>query len=79
MTSIPYRPSEATIDKIREWSERTLTADEVRAQLDVPVSEEERAQVLALVRWFRRRYPTGADRLRYVRTAYVRWQRTLGG
>ena len=78
MKSIPRHPSKATMDKIREWSERTLTADEVRARLAVQVSEAERAEILALIRWFRRRYPTGADRLRYVRRAYARWRRALG-
>ncbi len=28
---------------------------------------------MELVRWFRRRYPTAADRLAYVRRAYKRW------
>jgi hypothetical protein len=78
MTASPSRPSAATMNKVRESSERTLTADEVRARLAEPVSEEERAETLALIRWFRRRYPTGADRLAYVRRAYARWRRARG-
>jgi len=73
--SIAKRPSIETTNRLRAWSERRLTADEVRAWLDVPVSDEERAETLALIRWFRRRYPAGADRLAYVRRAQARWRR----
>jgi hypothetical protein len=54
---------------------RSLSADEAAAYLAAPVSESERAETRALVAWFRRRYPTGAARLAYVRTAYRRWRR----
>ena len=37
------------------------------------VSDEQREEILALVDWFCRRYPTGAERLAYVRRAYRRW------
>jgi len=59
--------------------ERALDSAEMRAYLDQPVSEDEREAVLGLVRWFRRRYPTPAARLAYVRRAYARWCRTHGG
>ena len=49
-----------------------------REYLDAPVTDAERDELLALVRWFRRRYPTPLERLAYVRRAYARWQRTLG-
>ena len=35
--------------------------------LDTPISHAERKEVLALVAWFTRRYPTPAERLAYVR------------
>ena len=54
-------------------SERRLSPAEVAAYLDAPVSADERAGTLALVTWFRRRYPTGAERLAYVRRARRRW------
>ena len=57
---------------------RTMTPEEARAYLDQPTTEAERQSVLDLVRWFRRRYPTPAERLAYVRRAYARWQRTAG-
>ena len=58
-------------------AERRLSVAEVEAYLRTPVSDAEREDVLAQVRWFRRRYPTGADRLAYVRQAHRRWTRFL--
>ena len=58
--------------------DRVLGPDEARAYLESPITEVERANVLALVHWFQRRYPTPAERLAYVRRAYARWRRTLG-
>ena len=60
---------------VREWSERLVSADEVREALERPIDPEEREELMSLVRWFTRRYPTGADRLAYVRQAYERWTR----
>ena len=48
---------------------RRLSPAEVEAYLSAPVSDDEREQVRALVGWFRRRYPTGADWLAYLRGA----------
>ena len=59
-------------------AERVLSAEEAQAYLDQPISDSERHEVLALVRWFRGRYDTPAARLAYVRRAYTRWRRTLG-
>lgn len=61
------------INSIEDESNRTVTVAEMRAYLDAPVSDFEREQILELVRWFRLRYPTGAQRLSYVRQAYARW------
>jgi hypothetical protein len=57
---------------------RRLAPGEARAYLDAPVTDAERDEVLALVHWFRRRYPMPLERLAYVRRAYARWRRTLG-
>ena len=62
--------------RLREESERTLSAEETRAYLTTPIGDDERDDALSLIRWFRRRYPAPADRLAYVRGAYARWQRT---
>jgi hypothetical protein len=67
-------PSPETLARVREFAERRLTPEEVEATLRVPIGEEERAEVLALVSWFRRRYPTPAERLAYVRRASRRWR-----
>lgn len=56
--------------------QRTLSTEEATAYLTAPVSDAERAQAFELVRWFRRRYPTGAERLAYARQAYRRWRRS---
>jgi hypothetical protein len=51
-------------------------SEEFRAALTVPLSEAEEEETRSLIRWFRRRYPTPADRLAYVRRAYRRWTKT---
>jgi hypothetical protein len=69
VTSVsPSRTRRAIVE-----SQREVTAAEAAAYLAVPISEAEREEAVALVRWFRRRYPTGADRLAYVRRACRRW------
>lgn len=69
------RLSDAAKAQIDALSERRLSAAEVRAYLATPMSEDERAEIVDLVRWFQQRYPTGAERLAYVRRAYARWAR----
>ncbi len=59
--------------RLRAEAERRLSPTEVEAYLSVTASDAEREGVLSQVGWFRRRYPTGADRLAYVRRAYRRW------
>lgn len=59
--------------RVREITERRLTPEELRAALATPIGAEEHERTLELVRWFTRRYPTGAERLAYVRRAYRRW------
>jgi hypothetical protein len=58
---------------VRALSERQLGPEEVRAALAVPLGEAEEEESRSLIRWFRRRYPTPADRLAYARRAYRRW------
>ena len=60
-------------ERVRQWTEREVSAQEVRQALERPLDDREREDVLTLVRWFRRRYPTGIERLAYVRRAYSRW------
>ena len=63
----------ATLERVRALSERQLSPEDVRAALAVPLGEAEEEESRALIRWFRRRYPTPADRLAYARRAYRRW------
>jgi hypothetical protein len=68
------RPASASLRReLQDKADRYLTDEEIRARLAIPVTEEERQETLALVDWFCRRYPTGAQRLAYVRRAYRRW------
>ena len=60
--------------RLREEAERRLSNEEARVYLATPLGDDERHQILSLIRWFRRRYPTPADRLAYVRRAYARWR-----
>ncbi len=57
---------------------RRLSAAEAQEYLDARMSDVEREQLLELVAWFQRRYPSPLQRLAYVRRAYARWQRTRG-
>ena len=66
-------------DRLAAEVNRELTADQARAYLDQPITTDEREAVLGLVRWFRRRYPTPAERLAYARRAYARWSRPVAG
>lgn len=62
----------------RESHHLELAPAEARAYLDAPITDAERDDVLALVRWFRSRYVTPTERLAYVRRAYARWRYTQG-
>ena len=66
-------PSPEAIARIQAIAERVLSAEEFRAALAIPLGEAEEEETRSLIRWFRRRYPTPADRLAYARRAYRRW------
>ena len=72
MKSVPT-PSPGALARIRALSERQLSPEEVRAALAVTLGEREEEESRALIRWFRRRYPTPAERFAYARRAYRRW------
>jgi hypothetical protein len=63
-------------DAIAREIERQVSAEEVREALRRPVPDTERDEVLALVRWFTRRYQSPEARLAYVRRTYQRWRQT---
>jgi hypothetical protein len=70
-------PSPAALARVRALTERKLSAAEVRAALAVPLGEAEQEEARSLIRWFRRRYPTPAERLAYARRAYRRWRAAM--
>lgn len=76
----PYTsPTPETLARVRALADRVLDPEEFRRQLAVPIGEAEEEEVLSLIRWFRRRYPTPAERLAYCRRAYRRWTKALPG
>jgi len=52
---------------------RRVSLDELREALEGPIGEDERAEILRLVQWFTRRYPSSEERFAYVRQACARW------
>ena len=66
-------PTREALARVRAIAERTLSPEEFRAALAVPLTDAELEETRSLIRWFRRRYPTPADRLAYARRAYRRW------
>lgn len=67
-------PTPEALARVRALAERRLTPQELEAALAVPLGAAEEEEARSLIRWFRRRYPTPAERLAYARRAYRRWQ-----
>jgi hypothetical protein len=61
-------------DRLARAVERPVTREELQAELLRPIADDEREDVLALMRWFTRRYASGEARLAYVRQVYRRWR-----
>ena len=70
-----HSSDESSSDRVQELLDRVLSPDEFAAALAIPLTELEREQTLALVRWFTRRYPTPVERFAYIQRARARWQR----
>jgi hypothetical protein len=66
-------PPPERVAELRAFAERRLSPEAFEAYVHAPVSDFEREQREELIAWFRRRYPTPADRLAYARRAYARW------
>jgi hypothetical protein len=62
----------AVPEGVRRLLDRTLPADEFQRLLAIPLTDAERDDTRALVRWFTRRYPTPAERFAYIRRARAR-------
>jgi hypothetical protein len=63
-------PSEEALAEVRRLAERRLSAEEFDAWVNAPMGEDERAEILSLIEWFTRRYPTPAARLAQARASY---------
>jgi hypothetical protein len=63
---------------LKTLAEEPLSMEEWRRRAAIPLTDDERERTLELVRWFRRRYPTPAERLAYARRAYKRWVPSAG-
>ena len=66
------------LERVCALAERRLSTEEVEAALAVPLGPDEEEETRALIRWFRTRYATPAERLAYVRRAYRRWTNRAG-
>jgi hypothetical protein len=64
--------------RLAKLIDRRVSPAELREALDTPLTDAEREDILALSRWFCKRYPTPLERLAYIRRAYTRWQRSAG-
>jgi hypothetical protein len=73
MSEIIAPASPETRTRLKALAEQPVPLEEWRRRVAVPLSPEEIEHAHALVRWFRRRYPTVGERLAYVRRAYKRW------
>lgn len=60
-------------DAVAQATARRVSPEELDRELRRVISDEEREEVLSLVRWFTTRYPSPEARLEYVRRAYARW------
>jgi hypothetical protein len=63
-------PPPELVAEVRRVAERRMSAEEFDAHVNAPMSDEERQELLALIDWFMRRYPTPAARLAQARRSY---------
>ena len=49
-------PTREAVARVRAITERTLSPEEFRAALAVPLTDAELEETRSLIRWFRRRY-----------------------
>jgi hypothetical protein len=70
-------PSAEALERVRQLAERRLSAAEFNAYVDAPMNDAEREAILASVAWFKRRYPTVAQRLAAARQASKQWTQAM--
>lgn len=74
MTRMPALTSERKA-ALEAWENRRLSAAEFEARVNAPWTDHEREDFAQLVAWFKRRYPTPAERLKATRVLHAQWQR----
>lgn len=65
------------IARVEELAERKLTPEEFRSWADGEIPEAEMQEMVELIRWFVRQYPTPAQRLRSARRRQLQLARTV--
>ena len=71
-------PTPEALNRVTEFAERRLTAAEFNDYVNAPMSDQELEEILASVAWFRKRYPTPAERMAAARRACTAWTRPRG-
>lgn len=71
----PRRLSSAQRAEIEAWENTALSPEDFEARVCAPWTDQEREDFDALVRWFRKRYPTAGERLRAIRNRMVQLRR----
>jgi hypothetical protein len=69
------RLSPAQRAEIEAWENTALGPEDFEARVRAPWTDHEREDFDALVRWFRKRYPTAGERLRAIRHRMVQLRR----
>ena len=72
MSALTGTLSSELLEEVGRQAQRQLSANEFAAYVQAPMGAEEREEILSMIRWFTRRYPTAAQRLAYARRAYRR-------
>lgn len=60
---------------IAEVAEEAVPLESYARRFAKAPTEDEIAETMDLVRWFRRRYPTPKERFAYIRRKYLDWTR----
>ena len=55
-----------------------VSPEEFLRRIQAPMDADERAEAIALFRWFARAYPTPKARLDYARRKYAEWTKYRG-
>lgn len=74
MTAQPTLTPEQRAE-LAAFEERPLSPEAFAERVAAPWTEDERADFVALIEWFQRRYPTPLERLQATRHLAAQWER----